>query len=213
MPRRLIDSVFSESIDRKILYAVMFVTLFIMANILSFKFVSVLWFTMPVGTLLYPLTFLVTDAYSDLYGLKEVRRLVIYGFIANIIVLICIGFASILPAADFWTGAEAFNAVFMFTPKVVLASITAYLVSQVHDIYMFDFWKKKTKGKHLWFRNNASTVVSQLIDTIVIMGILFMLGEVPLTALFSVIGTHYLVKIGIAFVDTPLCYLMVWKRG
>ncbi len=198
--------------DRKIFYAILFVSFFIMANILSFKFVSILWFTMPVGTLLYPLTFLVTDAYGDLYGLKEVKRLVIYGFIANLVVLACIAFAFVLPAAGYWTGAEAFAAVFTFTPKVVVASLTAYLLSQMHDIYAFNFWKKKTKGKYLWLRNNASTVVSQLIDTVVLMGVLFILGAVPLTALFAVIGSHYLVKIAIAFADTPVCYLMTWKN-
>ncbi|MBN2101946.1 MAG: queuosine precursor transporter [Candidatus Aenigmarchaeota archaeon] len=200
-----------EWFDRKTFYAVLFVTVFLAANILSFKFVSILWFTMPVGTLLYPITFLVTDAYGELYGLKEVRRIVIYGFIANLIMLACIGFGFILPGADYWTGAEAFNAVFMFTPKVVAASLIAYLVSQMHDVYMFDLWKRKTKGKYLWLRNNASTVVSQLIDTLVLMGVLFLLGAVPITALFAVVGSHYLVKIAIAFADTPFCYLMAWK--
>ena len=109
-------------------------------------------------------------------------------------------------SAPFATGfAEKFAEVLMLTPRIVLGSIIAYLISQHHDVWAFHFWKRKTGGKHLWLRNNASTVVSQLIDTVVFVIIAFV-GIFPIVPL--IIGV-YVAKVAIAFIDTPFMYMIL----
>ncbi len=93
-------------------------------------------------------------------------------------------------------------------PRIVLASMVAYLLSQHHDVFAFHFWKRVTQGRFLWLRNNASTMVSQGIDTVLFITIAF-IGVIPTNVLLNMIVAQYVIKIVIAIVDTPLCYLMV----
>ena len=104
---------------------------------------------------------------------------------------------------------EAYVLVVGMVPRIVLGSLVAYLISQLHDVWAFHFWKGKTKGKHLWIRNNASTIVSQLIDSVVFVTIAF-IGVVPGSVLLMMIVVQYVSKVIIAIVDTPFIYLGVW---
>ena len=101
---------------------------------------------------------------------------------------------------------EMFSKVLALTPRITLASFIAYLISQHHDIWIFHFWKKKTNGKHLWLRNNASTIVSQLIDSIIFVTIAFY-GIFPI---WNMILGMWIVKIIIALIDTPFIYGAIW---
>jgi hypothetical protein len=107
---------------------------------------------------------------------------------------------------------RSFESVLGFAPRIVVASITAYAISQTHDVYAFHFWRQKTKGKFLWFRNNASTMVSQLIDTVIFITIAFY-GVFPTNAILSMIVGQYILKLIIAAVDTPFMYVAVgaWR--
>lgn len=105
--------------------------------------------------------------------------------------------------------AEAFNKVFSLTPRIVIASMVAYLISQTHDVYAFHFWKEKTKGKYLWLRNNASTMVSQAIDTCTFITLAFY-GIVPNDVLLGMIVWQYLIKVTIALMDTPFMYIATY---
>ncbi len=171
----------------------------------------------PAAVLAYALTFAFTDVISEVYGRKAAQRVVLAGFIAQLIVLAYNYFALSLPHAPFSPASpEAYKSVVGGSAPVILASLTAYIISQTHDVWAFHWWREKTGGRWLWLRNNASTMASQLIDTVIFISLAFnllpsLLGGDPLP--WSVIGNiilgQYIVKLIIAAADTPLVYALV----
>jgi uncharacterized integral membrane protein (TIGR00697 family) len=191
---------------------VLFVVSLVLANILAVKLVSIGGLVMTAAVLLYPITFLVTDVVSEVKGKQHARRLVWIGFYANIFMVGMVLFGKYLPAAPFWHDQAAYNTILGGAWRIVLASMCAYLMSQNHDVWMFHLLKKKMKGKHLWARNNISTVLSQLMDSVVFVLIAFW-GIVPQGVLVNMILVQWLTKIIVALADTPFCYLLVnWLR-
>ena len=131
-------------------------------------------FIVSAGILPYPLTFLITDILSEVYGRKMTNRVVASGFFASIMVLLFLWLGSIAPAIQTSPiNNETFNLVFSNAWRVIAASMIAYLSAQFLDVRLFHFWKNLTKGKHLWLRNNASTIGSQLVDTTLVVCVLF----------------------------------------
>ena len=111
---------------------------------------------------------------------------------------------------------SAYDTIFGTTIRIFIASITAFLIAQLHDVWAFNFWKQKTKGKHLWLRNNLSTIVSQFIDTTLFMFIAFyhISPQFTGTYVFSLVIPYWLVKVLFALFDTPFCYVGVrWLKG
>jgi len=194
-----------------------FVGSLIAANLIGLKVANFTIFEASVGILLFPILFLVTDIIEEVHGKKKTQELVIVGFITLIIVLIATILAVLLPAADrSFVTQEEYVKIFGTTIRIFIASITAFLIAQLHDIWAFNFWKEKTKGKHLWLRNCASTIVSTFIDTTLFMFIAFYALNDTYTAVyvFSLIIPYWLVKILFALGDTPFCYLGVkWLKG
>ncbi len=170
-------------------------------------------FTGSVGIFLFPLTFLITDIVAEIYGPKATRSLVTGTLAALLVVLAVTAVATVLPPASrFAAQDDAYVSIFRSSLRIMLASIVAFTLSQYHDVWAFDFWKRRTQGRFLWLRNNASTMVSQLIDTVIFMliafwgvgerfGLAFVLG--------SMVPPYYLLKVLAAFLDTPLVYLGV----
>lgn len=207
--------VFDSSLlpSRRDFLKVGFITVYIMANIVSVKFVKVFWLNLPAGTLLIPLVFLFADAYNELYGRRESQRLIWLGFYANLLVFVISKITVWAVPADFWAGhAEAYNYVINSAPKIIFASITAYLVSQSYDVWLFHLLRRLSRGRWFWLRKNASTLTSQFIDTLILIGVLVFFGVVPAAVAWSVIGSNYLVKTFFGLIDTPLCYLLIWRR-
>jgi hypothetical protein len=177
-------------------------------------------FTGSVGIFLFPLTFLITDIVAEVYGPKATRSLVTGTLVTLVLVLVVTAGATILPPASrFAAQNDAYVSIFRGSLRITLASIVAFSLSQYHDVWAFDFWRRRTGGRFLWLRNNASTLASQLIDTVIFMliafwgiGERFSLGFV----LGSMVPPYYLLKVLAAFVDTPLVYLgvaMLRKAG
>ncbi len=191
-----------------VLLAMTFASLLVVANVLAVKLLDVNGWAVPAGILAYPITFLVTDTISELYGRKTASKLVWMGFFISGIMVLLIYVAKILPPAGFWEHQEAFETILGSVPRIVLASLTAYLISQHADVALFHFYARLTKGKHLWLRNNGSTVISQAIDTALFVTIAFA-GTVPAGNLWNLVYTQYLIKLGVAAVDTPIVYLLV----
>jgi len=181
--------------------------LVVIANILAIKIVSFGPFTVPAGVIAFSMTFLITDILSEKWGEKYARQAIWSGFYANLIfvfsLFIAIYWQSAPYAAEF---AEKFKEVLSLAPRVAIAGFIAYLISQHHDVWAFHFWKRITKGKYLWLRNNASTVVSQLLDSIIFISIAFY-GLFPVWPL--ILG-QWVVKIIIAVLDTPFMYGVSW---
>lgn len=180
-----------------------FVGLLVMSNILANKIISFWKFAVPAGVIAYAATFLLTDMLNEFYGKKTAKKAVWIGFYASILALIALLIAIYLPPADFWAGQEKFASVLGNTTRIVLASMIAYIVSQNYDVWLYNLLKKKTKSKHLWLRNNASTMSSQLIDTVLFISVAFY-GLFPIVPM--IIG-HAIIKISIAVIDTPFMYL------
>jgi len=194
-----------------------FLTALVLGNVIgTTKFVNVLGLTVPAGVLAYPFTFLATDLICELYGKKRAQTLVWIGFILNFFMLGIMTVGHYLPDASGISGAAStFEEVYEFMVGNVIASMVAYLVAQSVDVHVFHFWKRLTKGKHLWLRNNGSTTFSQLVDTTSILTILYLANNLgpeinTIGKLAILIVNSYIFKFFFALFDTPLFYLGVW---
>ncbi len=194
-----------------------FLTSLTLGNVVGItKFVDLGWFVIPVGLLAYPFTFLATDLVSELYGRRRAQGLVWVGLCMNMFMLGLMWFGHALPDAAGVSAATAtFEQVYAFMKPNVAASMIAYLVAQSVDVQLFHFWKTLTRGRHLWLRNNGSTLLSQLVDTILISAVLYAsdgLGaEIDSVAkLLPLVLSSYAFKCVFAVLDTPLFYLGVY---
>ncbi|MBL4585109.1 MAG: queuosine precursor transporter [Pseudomonadales bacterium] len=207
-----------------VVLAMVFVTLLVLTNIIGQKLFVWFGFTLTAGLITYPLTFLVTDIVSEIYGKRRADRMVVMGFGMTLLMLVIVQISIALPASPIWGSAiatdlkdgaamqNAWLGSFGVGWWLVTGSMCAYLVAQLCDNYLFHFFRRLTNGKHLWLRNNGSTMVSQLLDTFIVNSFLFYgafgWGFVQGLEVMAVI---YLFKIAIAAADTPLCYLGIWS--
>ncbi|WP_317933227.1 queuosine precursor transporter [Halioxenophilus sp. WMMB6] len=181
-------------------------------NVVSAKLWSFAGLTISGGIMAYWLTFPITDVVGEIFGRKRAFFVVWMGLLANVIVLSLSQIAIQLPPAAIYQDQESLAKVLGAVPVIVLASLLAYLVAQMHDVWAFDFWRRRTGGKHLWLRNNLSTIVSQLLDSLVFNGIAFYLfaaERMPLSAFVAMTLGYWLFKLVIALIDTPVVYLLV----
>ena len=178
----------------------------ILANIYVTKQFVIFGITATGGNITYGSIFLATDLLCEHYSKKDGRRAVFIGFFAAIFYLVTSQFIILLKPAEFDMVHSSMRTIFSFAPRIILASLVAYIISQLHDVWFFHFIKEKTKGKMLWFRNNASTWVSQLIDSITFSTIAF-LRIFPVNIVLQIIISTYLLKVLVAAIDTPFIYL------
>ncbi len=177
--------------------------------------------TLTTGLITYPLTFLLTDIVCEVYGSRKANLMVVTGFVMSLLSLVLIQISLVLPGSPVWPGGsadydtvaemqQAFASVFTLPSVLILGSMTAYLVAQLMDVRLFHFWKQVTAGRHLWLRNNASTMISQLADTIIVNTIFLGWGlGLPWAVVGKIIVAAYLFKLLIALLDTPFIYLGV----
>lgn len=179
----------------------MYAALIVVANILASKIVVFATLFVPAAVIVYASSFLLTDMLSEFYGKKEAQKAVWVGFLANVMLAVSVYIAIIWEGAPFWGNQDAFETVLKNTPRIVFASMVAYLVSQHHDVISYHWWMKRFP-QHLWLRNNASTIVSQALDTVIFISLAFY-GIFPIAEM--IIG-QYTVKLLIALFDTPFIY-------
>jgi len=197
---------------RQGLYASIVISL-LLANLQGPKLTEIFGLQTSMGVILYSSIYFATDLLSERYGKSEATRAVMIGFMVSVIIIVMISISLIyLPATAPETAALALNiheataTLFDFTPRFVLGSLLAYLLSQRFDVWIFHVIKKKTQGHHLWLRNNVSTILSQAIDT-VIYGVVVWWGVVDFTTAMQLALAKYFFKILIALIDTPFIYL------
>ena len=205
----------TKALNLYIILSGIFIASLVTCNLIANKFVSIdlgfKTFIVSAGILPYPITFLITDILSEIYGRKMTNRVVLSGFFASIIVLFFLWLGSQPSAlATSPVSYNTYDTVFRNAWRVMAASMTAYLSAQFLDVRLFHFWKKLTNGKHLWLRNNASTVGSQLVDTILVVSVLFV-GVWSTGDIFRAIIDGWLFKILCAFIDTPIFYFLSWR--
>ena len=200
----------------------LFITSLVVSNLIFQKFFywnpfgdftifGVSLFEVSVGILPYPITFLITDLISEIYGRKKANQIVTAGIFASLFSMGIILVAEVAPAIPSSPVDDStFTNVFALSPIAVLASMIAYLFAQYIDIAIYHFWKKLTKGKYLWVRNNFSTFLSQFVDTFTVVGLLCVFGILPWHLFFGLVVSGFIFKIFIAFLDTPFLYLLVY---
>ena len=203
------------SMGRNWLYGYIAVCI-VLANIFVTKQITLFGIPATGGNVLYGSIFLATDLLAEHFGKREARQAILLGFGAALFYLIMSQFIlKFSPSPDDWGAAEGMATIFDFAPAIVIASLMAYLISQFHDIWAFHWIREKTGGRYLWLRNNGSTWVSQLIDSVVfsilaflVLPILFPNAEaLPFDIVVGIIISTYFLKILVAAIDTPFIYL------
>lgn len=194
------------------LYASVVLSL-LLANLQGPKLTEVMGMQTSVGVILYSGIYFATDLLSERYGKREANRAVMLGFAVSLIIIVMISLSlqfapsTHIKTAEFANNIhQAMTTLFTYTPRFVLGSLLAYLISQRFDVWIFHLIKTKTKGRHLWLRNNLSTMLSQLIDTS-IYGLVVWWGVVDLATAIQLAGAKYVFKVLIALIDTPFIYL------
>ena len=204
-----------------LILGILFITSLVVSNLIFKKFFyyypfdfsvfGVKLFEISVGIFPYPITFLITDLISEIYGKKKANEVVVGGIFASFFAMGIIYVANVAPATD-WSPVsdDLFSTVFGGTAIAVLASMLAYLFAQFVDIQIYHFWKKLTQGKHLWLRNNCSTFLSQFLDTATVLLLLCAFGEIGWDLFGGLLLAGFLFKVLIAALDTPFLYLGVF---
>jgi len=189
----------------------MFISCLLLGNLLGSKLIEIFGIVTSVGLLGYPPTFLITDIVEEVRGKEATKIFVHAGFLSLCIAIFFVFVSTGLPPSPLYPHNEAYKYVFSNSMRMILASMTAFVISQYHDIWAFNFWKQKTNGKYLWLRNNFSTIVSQLLDSIVFMFIAFYRAtpEMDVAAVFFMILPLWTLKVIFALLDTPFVYLGV----
>ena len=201
--------------------AALFITSLVVSNLtfqklsywypFDFSINGIKLFELSVGILPYPITFLVTDLISEIYGQKKATQVVIAGIFASFFSLLIILISNYVPALDSSPiNDETFSDVFSLSGLAVLASMMAYLFAQFIDIKIYHFWKNLTNGKMLWLRNNFSTFSSQFIDTVTVISLLCFFEVLSWESFTGLVLSGVVFKIIIAFLDTPILYFFVY---
>lgn len=201
-----------------------------MLNIIGItRFIQLGPMALAVGVLPYPLTFLCTDLISELYGRSRANFMVTVGLILNFFIIGTMWLAQAMPSVgpesqppwqliqlaedvalpngtSVTDSVELFTLLYSTTSGAVMASMMAYIAAQYCDVYMFHFWKRLTNGKHLWLRNNGSTIISQGVDSFMVIavtfGAQFLAGAISAGAMLVLMGSNYLFKLCVALADT-----------
>ena len=195
----------------------LFIAALITCNLIANKFISLdlgfKTFVISAGVLPYPITFLITDILSELYGQKRTTHVVLAGLVASLFVIMNLWLREEFPAIGGYPGEHRLvDTVFRNAWRVIAASMFAYLFAQLIDVRLFHFWKKVTGGKKLWVRNNFSTMLSQGVDTTLVVVVLFV-GVESWSTMSGYILDGWLFKVICAALDTVVFYgIMAWAR-
>lgn len=185
-----------------------FVTCLITANIAAVKLLSLGELILPAGVLVFPISYIVGDVLTEVYGFRTARRVIWLGFICNLITVIVFTLAQALPGAGFWDGQAAFERILGYTPRLLFASFLAYLVGEFANSYVLAKMKVAMQGRHLWARTIASTIVGQGLDSLIFVVVAFA-GTTAADSLISAVLTQWIFKSVYEALATPVTYAVV----
>ncbi len=191
-----------------VVVAALFITCLITANIISVKLICVWGLILPAGVLVFPISYITGDILTEVYGYATARKVIWLGFCCNLLVVLAVWLAQVLPSAPFWDGQEAYFRILGYTPRLLAASFLAYLAGEFMNAYVMARMKILTKGRWLWTRTIGSTLLGQGMDSLIFITLAFV-GTLPAEGLFLAIVTQWLVKSGYEAAATPLTYLSV----
>lgn len=193
-----------------IIIAVISITSLLISNITSVKIISIGKIILPSSALLFPITYIVGDVISEVYGYKKAKFIIMLGFIMNAFMVLFFTLSIYLKASDTWSNQEAYKIILGTTPRMFIASVSAFLLGSISNAYVLDLIKRVTKGKKLWLRTIGSTVVGELLDTLVFAVIGFS-NILDVHSILVMILCQYVWKVSYEIIATPLTYLAVNK--
>jgi hypothetical protein len=191
-----------------LLVTVLFVACLIAANITATKLIEPWGLVMDAGTIVFPVSYILGDVLTEVYGFRAARRVIWLGFLANLLVVAAIALAGVVPGASFWDGQAAYDQILGFVPRILAASFCAYLVGEFANSVVLAKMKVATGGRHLWTRTIGSTLVGQGLDSLIFVTLAFS-GVVPVEAMLVMIATQWLVKSAYEALATPVTYAVV----
>ena len=193
---------------RFVLLVALFVTCLIAANITAVKLIAVFGLLLPAAIVIFPVSYILGDVLTEVYGYRQARRVIWLGFVCNLIVVATIWIGGVLPAADFWDGQAAYERILGLTPRILLASFLAYLVGEFANAFVLAKMKLATQGRWLWARTIGSTLVGQGLDSLIFITLVFA-DTVPTAELLRMVVTQWLVKSAYEALATPVTYAVV----
>jgi queuosine precursor transporter len=185
-----------------------FIGCLLTSNVIAVKLISVLGLVMPAGVIVFPLSYIAGDVLTEVYGYGQARRVIWLGFLSNAIMVLAIWLGQVLPPPVFWDGQGAYERILGYTPRLLVASLLAYLVGEFANSFVLAKMKIATRGRWLWTRTIGSTVVGEGLDSLVFIGVAFS-GVLPPGTLASAVLTQWVVKTGYEVVATPVTYAVV----
>jgi len=185
-----------------------FVTSLLTANIIAVKLIEVFGLVLPAAVIIFPVSYIAGDVLTEVYGYARARQVIWLGFLCNLLAVAAVWCGQMLPAAFFWKGQEAYELILGYTPRLLVASFSAYLVGEFANSMVLAKMKLATKGRWLWTRTIGATLVGQGLDSLVFITLAFG-GTVPLSSLAGIMVTQWVVKCLYEAAATPLTYVVV----
>lgn len=194
-----------------VIVTVLFVMCYVVSNLMAVKVISFFGlFYFDAGTITFPLAYMLGDVLTEMWGYKVARRTIILAFLCNLFVVVCTQIGVWLPSPDYLDPtAQAYNTVFSYVPRIVIASLTGFLLGELSNAWLMDKIKNRTKGRRLWVRTIGSSIIGYIFDTVPFVLIAF-LGVLTTRDLLLMIVSQYIMKLAIeALFGTPLAYAAV----
>ena len=188
--------------------SVFFVSVLLISNVASTKIIDFKWFTFDGGTLLFPLSYIFGDILTEVYGYKRSRSVIWLGFFVALLMSLVFIIVGVLPSAPDWNNQNAYDLILGLTPRIVIASLIAYSCGEFSNSFILAKMKIWTKGKMLWARTIGSTLVGELIDSVIFIVIAFF-GVLPNSLIVTLIISNYIFKTLVEVVFTPITYKVV----
>ena len=189
----------------------LFVTLYLVSNVMAVKIVSIFgFFYFDAGTITFPFAYMLGDVLTEIWGYRVSKKVIYLALLCNIILVICTNIGILMPSPDYLDEtAQAYNHIFAYVPRIVLGSLTGFLLGELSNAYIMERMKARSRGKHMWLRTIGSSMVGYVFDSVPFVLIAFY-GTVSTEDLLKMMLLQYVLKLAIeALAGTPLAYVVV----
>ena len=201
----------TEQMSPYVIISVLFVICYVVSNLMAVKVIGFFGlFYFDAGTITFPVAYMLGDVLTEIWGYRTAKKTIFLAFLCNIFVVICTQIGVWLPSPDYLDPiASAYDTVFSYVPRIVVASLTGFLLGELSNAWFMERIKYKTKGKHLWVRTIGSSIVGYIFDTVPFVLIAFV-GTLTIRDILLMIVSQYLIKIAIeAILGTPMAYAVI----
>ena len=201
----------TDAMTPYVIVTVLFVMCYVVSNLMAVKVIGFFGlFYFDAGTITFPLAYMLGDVLTEIWGYKTAKKTILLAFLCNIFVVICTQIGVWLPSPDYLDPiANAYDTVFNYVPRIILGSLTGFLLGELSNAWLMDKIRTKTKGRHLWVRTIGSSIVGYLFDTVPFVLIAF-LGVLTTRDILLMIASQYIMKLAIeAIFGTPMAYAAI----